>query len=88
LPQAIAVIEALRNSRNCRFLEPGNRHWQIFRECAEAGKARGKLVADAQHAALAIEHGCTWVTRDSDFRLFEPAGLRLEMVTPPPSTQN
>jgi len=36
--------------------------------------ARGKLVADAQHAAVAIEHGCTMVSTDSDFDRFP--GLR------------
>jgi hypothetical protein len=80
LPAAIAVIETLRARTNCRFLEPGPRHWRIFRSCAETGRARGKLVADAQHSALAIEHGCTWITRDSDFHAFEPAGLRLEVL--------
>jgi predicted nucleic acid-binding protein len=30
-------------------------------------QAAGKLVADAQHAAVAIEHGCTLVSTDSDF---------------------
>jgi predicted nucleic acid-binding protein len=34
----------------------------------------GKLVADTQHAALAIAAGATWVTRDADFKRFEPAG--------------
>jgi len=34
------------------------------------------LVAHAQHAALAISGGCTWVTRDRDFSKFEPHGLR------------
>lgn len=80
LPQALAVVESLRAHRNCRFLEPGARHWTVFRFCAEAAKATGKRVADAQHAALAIEHGCTWVTRDSDFLAFESAGLRLTHV--------
>ncbi len=32
--------------------------------------ATGKLLADAQHAAVAIEHGCTLVTCDSDFSRF------------------
>jgi uncharacterized protein len=32
------------------------------------------LVADAYHAALAIEHGCELVTVDGDFARF--AGLR------------
>jgi predicted nucleic acid-binding protein len=31
-------------------------------------------VADAYHAALAIEHGCEFVTADGDFARF--AGLR------------
>jgi predicted nucleic acid-binding protein len=37
-------------------------------------RATGKLVADAYHAALAIEHGCEWVTADGDFSRFP--GLR------------
>ena len=32
--------------------------------------ARGKLVADAWFAALAIEHACTWISTDSDFARF------------------
>ena len=38
--------------------------------------ATGKLVSDAQHAALAIAGGCTWVSRDANFKRFEPHGLR------------
>jgi hypothetical protein len=34
----------------------------------------GKLVADACHAALALEHGCQWVSTDSDLGRFP--GLR------------
>ncbi|MDE0679606.1 MAG: PIN domain-containing protein [Gammaproteobacteria bacterium] len=37
-------------------------------------RATGKLVADAQHAAIAVEHGCTLVSTDSDFSRF--AGVR------------
>jgi predicted nucleic acid-binding protein len=33
-------------------------------------RARGKLVADAYHAALAIEHGCEFITADADFARF------------------
>ena len=36
--------------------------------------ATGKLVADAQHATVAVEHGCTMVSTDSDFSRF--LGLR------------
>jgi hypothetical protein len=33
---------------------------------------RGKLIADAAHAALAIETGCEWITADTDFARFAP----------------
>ncbi len=35
---------------------------------------REDLVSDASHVALAIEHGCEWITNDSDFARFP--GLR------------
>ena len=41
----------------------------LERLCRVAG-ATGKLVADAQHAAVALEHGCTMVSTDSDFGRF------------------
>lgn len=83
LPQALAVIEALRQTPGCRLFAPGDRHWELFRRLCETTQAAGKAVGDARHAALAIEHGCTWVTRDADFRGFAAAGLRLEMIEPP-----
>jgi predicted nucleic acid-binding protein len=30
------------------------------------------MVADAAHAAVAIESGCEWVTADTDFARFSP----------------
>jgi toxin-antitoxin system PIN domain toxin len=80
LPQALATIDLLRGVANCRFLESGPRHWHLFRALCETARAAGKTVADAQHGAVAMEHGCTWVTRDRDFRAFEPAGLRVEIL--------
>jgi toxin-antitoxin system PIN domain toxin len=82
LPQALSVIEALRAHPGCRFLSPQGRHWALFRQIAECAQAAGKRIADAQHAALALEHGCTWTTRDRDFHAFEPAGLRVEILDP------
>jgi predicted nucleic acid-binding protein len=38
----------------------------------EEKKLRGKLVADAAHAALAIETGCEWISADTDFARFAP----------------
>ncbi|MBI2375912.1 MAG: type II toxin-antitoxin system VapC family toxin [Deltaproteobacteria bacterium] len=76
LSLALAVIDGLVERRGCRIIGPTPEHWQcVSRLCREAG-ATGKLVADAQHAAIAIENGCRWVSRDRDFARFEGAGLR------------
>ncbi len=53
---------------------PGPRHWQIFTDLCRQSGARGNLVADAYHAALAIESGCEWITTDRDYARFP--GLR------------
>jgi toxin-antitoxin system PIN domain toxin len=73
-PQAAAFrfIDALTSRKCCSVLRPGNRHWQIFRGLCESASVQGKLVADAAHAALAIETGCEWVTADTDFARFSP----------------
>jgi toxin-antitoxin system PIN domain toxin len=57
-----------------RVIQPGRRHWKIFRDlCLKTG-ARGNLVQDAWFAALAIEHDCEWITHDTDYGRFP--GLR------------
>src|SRR5207245_10801643 len=58
--QALAFVEALRARSICRPLSPGPTNWQIFSDLCCKTKARGKLVPDAHHAAMAIEHGCEW----------------------------
>lgn len=84
VPIALGTIEALASRRGARLLGPGPGHLDHFlRLCRETG-ATGKLVADAQHAAVAIEHGCQWATRDRDFGAFERLGLRWKEVGPPP----
>jgi hypothetical protein len=52
-------------------MRPGPNHWEIFEQLCKTLKLRGKLVADAYHAALAIENGCEWVTADTDFAHFQ-----------------
>ncbi|MDX2024220.1 MAG: type II toxin-antitoxin system VapC family toxin [Deltaproteobacteria bacterium] len=71
---AIAFIDRLRSRFHARPLHHGPASWKIFSDLCVEAKARGKLVADAYHAALAIEHGCELVTCDGDFARF--AGLR------------
>jgi toxin-antitoxin system PIN domain toxin len=74
LVDALEFIERLRKRSNARPLTHGPASWDIFAALCREAKARGKLVADAYHAALAVEHGCEFVTADGDFARF--AGLR------------
>ncbi len=74
LPAGTAFLRNLRARSNCRPLRPGPENWEIFTRLCEGADARGKLVSDAYHAALAIEHGCELVTADADFARFP--GLR------------
>jgi toxin-antitoxin system PIN domain toxin len=71
---ALAYVEALRAQPRAVMLRPGERHWSIFAALCRDGDARGNLVADAYHAALAIEAGAEFVTTDRDFARFP--GLR------------
>lgn len=74
LERAIEFLEEITAQPNCRVIRPGARHWPIFLSLCRAANATDKLVADAFHAATALEHGCEWVTADADFGRF--AGLR------------
>ncbi len=82
LPQALAVIETLTSAGGCQWLHPGSRHWSLTAELCRLTRTAGKAVSDASHAASAIEHGCTWVSRDSDFERFIAHGLRWEQWVP------
>jgi uncharacterized protein len=70
--QALRFLGALIERPGCCMMRTGPRHWAIFRQLCESGQLRGKLIADAAHAALAIETGCEWVTADTDFARFAP----------------
>jgi toxin-antitoxin system PIN domain toxin len=76
LPVALAFIEQMTAHPRCRTAIPSETHLGETVRLCRAASATGKLVADAQHAALAISDGCTWVTRDRDFARFEQHGLR------------
>jgi toxin-antitoxin system PIN domain toxin len=75
LPVALQFIESLRNLDNVRVIAPGEKHWAIFVGLCRKSDARGNLVPDAYHAALAVETGCEWITLDRGFARFQ--GLRL-----------
>lgn len=71
---ALQFCGELRKRPQAKILRPGSRNWEIFESLCRQTDARGKLVADAWHAALAIECGCEWITTDSDFSRF--SGLK------------
>lgn len=54
--------------------QPGPEYGRILRELITGANARGNLVPDAMLAALAIEHGLTLHSTDTDFARFR--GLR------------
>lgn len=70
LDDALEFVDRLRRRANCVSLRPGAAHFGHFIDLCRASGARGKLVADAYHAAVAVEHGCEWVTTDADFARF------------------
>jgi toxin-antitoxin system PIN domain toxin len=72
--EAVAFCNELLAQPHCIVVDAGPRHWSIFtRLCVEAD-IKGAMVTDAWLAALAIEHGCEWITLDRDFKRFP--GLR------------
>jgi uncharacterized protein len=76
LPVALAAVEQLIGHPRCRMIAPDASHFEEVARLCRATTATGKQVADAQHAAVTIAEGGTWVTRDADFARFEAHGLR------------
>ena len=81
IDEAMAFTTILRESDRAVAVEPGPRHWEIFERLCRTANARGNLVPDAYHAALAIESGCEWVTTDRDYARFP--GLRWRHLANP-----
>ena len=80
LADAFAFCDSLLAQPNCEIIEPGERHWHIFRDLCVATGTRGGDTTDAWYAALAIEWGCEWVTFDRDFARFP--GLKYSILSP------
>jgi predicted nucleic acid-binding protein len=70
----LAAASALLTPTYGTVLLPSERHWSIFSALCRASNASGNLVQDAWFAALAIEHGCEWISTDADYARF--TGLR------------
>lgn len=74
LEDAFGFCDDLIAQPHCQIVEPGDRHWDIFKRLCIETNTRGTTVTDAWYAALAIEWGCEWITLDRDFARFP--GLR------------
>jgi len=70
IEEAFGFCEDLLRQPHCQVVEPGERHWDIFRRLCLETDIRGSRVTDAWFAALAIEWGCEWITLDRDYARF------------------
>jgi len=77
LEDAFGYCDDILNQPHCEVVEPGPRHWSIFNRLCIEIDTRGPSVTDAWFAALAIEHGCTWITFDRDYARFPGLDWRL-----------
>lgn len=68
--QAFAYLKALRAQPAHVLLAPGPRHLLLLEQLCLSGEASGDLIADAQLAAIALEHACELVSFDRDFARF------------------
>jgi len=71
---ALTFCAAVRAAPAAVAVRAGPDHWDVFVELCRSVGARANVVPDAFHAALAIEHGATWLTTDRAFARFP--GLR------------
>jgi toxin-antitoxin system PIN domain toxin len=77
--EALTFCDAVLNAPAAITVRPGERHWTIFSRLLRDAGVRANGVPDAYFAALAIENGAAWISRDRGFarftglKLFDPA---------------
>jgi uncharacterized protein len=70
IEETFAFCDNVLGQPHCEPVSPGARHWSIFTRICREADVRGPLISDAWFAALAIEHGCVWITFDRDYARF------------------
>lgn len=68
--QALAFVDSWLQQPYVTAVGPGEHHWPIVSGLLRASGTAGNLTSDAHVAALALEHGATVVSADSDFARF------------------
>ncbi len=76
LPAATAYVYSLLAHPRVMALRAGTGQWRVFMQLCERTHAAGNRIPDAFRAALAIEHGCEWVTLDRGFAALPGLSLR------------
>ena len=67
---ALDFFDAVRDASNAVRVQPGARHWRLFRDLMVQHAIVGSDVTDAYLAALSMEHGCQWISCDNGFSRF------------------
>lgn len=75
--EAFAFCNSLLEQAHCEIVRPGPRHWPIFMRICLGANVRGPRISEAWFAALAIEHGCIWITYDRDYARFPELDWRV-----------
>jgi uncharacterized protein len=70
IEQALQYVDEWLALPYVNAVSPGENHWGVFRNLLRAAGTAGNLTSDAHLAALAIEHGATVCSADSDFKRF------------------
>jgi uncharacterized protein len=83
---ALTYAEVIRQQPHAQVISPGSAFWSIFRTLCDKAGVAGKLVPDAYLAALAIEHGCEFISTDKDFTRFPGLRWRHPLALPPRGT--
>lgn len=71
LDEAVSRVQSWLKQPCTRIVVPTERHWEVFHQLLNDGKATANLVTDAHLAALAIEYGCKLYSTDADFSRFK-----------------
>lgn len=80
MDEALRFCDILLSQQQCIVIQPGERHWEIFKRLCIDADTRGNLVPDAWFAALAIESGCEWITLDRDYSRFPDLRWNIPML--------
>ena len=69
--EATAYVTSWLSQPNTTIVMPTPRHWPLLRSLLEGAGVGANLTTDAHIAALAIEHGFTVFSNDTDFARFD-----------------